>query len=120
MAEKPSTDAVGYKKPPKDHRFLPGQSGNPHGRPKGRNFKSDLRQELAETIAFRDGARDVMISKQQALIKRLVGKAIGGDARAISTVLSLCMRAFGDEDDDEGTSAEDQEIVEAFSVKPAD
>jgi hypothetical protein len=119
MAEKPSTDAVGYKKPPKDHQFLPGQSGNPHGRPKGRNFKSDLREELAETIAFRDGARDVMISKQRALIKRLIAEAIRGDTRAIASVLSFCSRAFGDEDDDEQRSAEDSEIVDAFAPRPA-
>jgi Family of unknown function (DUF5681) len=26
--------AFGYKKPPKDHQFRPGESGNPSGRPK--------------------------------------------------------------------------------------
>ncbi len=115
MTEKPHTDAVGYKKPPKEHQFRPGQSGNPQGRSKGRNFKSDLREELAETIAFRDGAREVMISKQRALIKRLVAEAIGGDTRAIASVLSFCARAFGDEEDDQ--APEDQEIADAFAQR---
>ncbi len=120
MTEKPVDGAVGYKKPPKTHQFQAGQSGNPHGRPKGaRNFKSDLRDELAETIAFRDGAGEVMISKQRALIKRLVAEAIGGDTRAISSVLSFCARAYGDEDDDQQRSAEDQEIVDAFDPRSA-
>jgi len=42
---------VGYKKPPKQHQFQPGQSGNPKGRPKGtKNLATDLAEELAETI----------------------------------------------------------------------
>ena len=117
MTEEPRTDAVGYKKPPKQHQFRSGQSGNPQGRPKGRNFKSDLLEELAETIAFRDGERDVTISKQRALIKRLVAEAIRGDTRAINSVLAFCARAYGDEDDDEQQSAEDQEIADAFAQR---
>jgi len=120
MTDKHDADAVGYKNPPKQYRFQPGENGNPHGRPKGaRNFKSDLRDELAETIAFRDGERDVTISKQRALIKRLVAEAIRGDTRAITSVLTFCVRAFGDEDDDEQRSAEDSEIVDAFAPRPA-
>jgi hypothetical protein len=34
---------VGYKRPPRNTRFCKGQTGNPHGRPKGaRNIKTDL------------------------------------------------------------------------------
>lgn len=118
MTEKPDADAVGYKRPPKDHQFRPGQSGNPLGRPKGaRNFRNDLREELGEVIAFHDGNRDVMISKQRALIKRLVAEAIGGDTRAISSILSFCARTFGDEEDEQ--SPEDKEIVDAFALRSA-
>ena len=120
MTEKPRTDAVGYKKPPKEPP-VPSRPERQSARPaqRARNFKSDLRDELAETIAFRDGAGEVMISKQRALIKRLVAEAIGGDTRAISSVLSFCARAYGDEDDDEQRSAEDQEIVDAFDPRSA-
>jgi len=58
-----------------------------------------------------------MISKQRALIKRLVAEAIGGDTRAISSVLSFCARAFGDEEDDQ--APEDQEIADAFAQRSA-
>lgn len=120
MTEQHDADAVGYKNPPKQHRFQPGESGNPHGRPKGaRNFKTDLRDELSETIIFRDGNRDVTISKQRALIKRLVAEAIRGDTRAINSVLAFCARACGDEDDDEQQSAEDQDILDAFGAQSA-
>jgi Family of unknown function (DUF5681) len=108
--------SVGFKKPPKCHQFQRGQSGNPNGRPKGtRNFKTDLREELSEIISFREDGRDVSISKQRALIKRLVASAIDGDARSIATLMSFCARAFGDDNDDQPQAPEDREIVQAFA-----
>jgi len=116
MNKKTNSAPVGYKQPPTHLQFQPGQRGNPNGRPKGtRNFKSDLRDELSETISFREGNREVSISKQRALIKRLVASAIGGDARSIATLMSFCARAFGDDNDEQEQAAEDREIVEAFA-----
>jgi Family of unknown function (DUF5681) len=116
MTEENKADAVGYKQPPKDRQFRRGQSGNLHGRPKGvRNFKTELREELSESISIREGSRDISITKQRALIKRLVGSAIDGDARSIATLMSFCARAFGDDNDDQPQAPEDREIVQAFA-----
>ena len=115
MTEEDKPNAVGYKRPPKDRQFHRGQSGNLNGRPKGvRNFKTDLREELSESISIRERGRDISISKQRALIKRLVASAIEGDARAIATLMSFCARAFGDDNDDQQQAPEDREIVQAF------
>jgi hypothetical protein len=116
MGNENHSDSVGYKQPPKGHQFQPGQSGNSNGRPKGtRNFKTDLRDELDEMTSFREGGREVSISKQRALIKRLVASAIAGDARSIATLMSFCARAFGDDNDDQQQAPEDREIVQAFA-----
>ena len=115
MTEEDKPNAVGYKRPPKDRQFRCGQSGNLNGRPKGvRNFKTDMREELSESISIREGGRDISISKQRALIKRLVASAIDGDARSIATLMSFCVRAFGDDNDDQQQAPEDREIVQAF------
>lgn len=37
---------VGYKKPPKNTRFKPGQSGNPNGRPKTQKSNQDIFEEI--------------------------------------------------------------------------
>jgi len=118
MSNENHSDSVGYKQPPKGHQFRPGQTGNPNGRPKGtRNFKSDLREELSEITSFREGGRDISISKQRALIKRVVASAIDGDTRSIATLMSFCARAFDDDGDDQQQAPEDREIVQAFASR---
>jgi hypothetical protein len=119
MTENEKADTVGYKRPPREHQFRPGQSGNPSGRPKGaRNFKSELREELSELVTVRDGDREIEVSKQRALIKSMVAAAIDGNQRAAASVLAMCVRMLADaEDDDAIEDVGDREIVEAFTKR---
>ena len=90
---------VGYKKPPVHTRFKPGESGNLGGRPKGsKNLRTDLLEELAETKRILEGGRERRISKQRALIKTQVARAIKGNDRAAAKVLDLYLKVFGIED----------------------
>ena len=99
---------VGYGKPPKHTQFKPGQSGNPRGRPKGtKNLKTDLMEELREKIVIREGDRPRKLSKQRAMMKSVVNRAIKGDARSTSIALSTMMRLL---DTGEGTP----EFIEAL------
>lgn len=75
---------VGYMKPPKHTQFKKGQSGNPKGRPKGtKNFKTDLMEEFSEQITITEGGKQMPVSKQRAMIKRTMQKALSGEIPAI-------------------------------------
>ena len=82
------SSGVGYGKPPEATRFKPGKSGNPKGRPKGSlNLATDLSAELGEQITVREGGRQHRISKQRALVKSLMAKALQGDVRAFGQLI---------------------------------
>lgn len=103
---------VGYCKPPRSSQFRPGVSGNPNGRPKGtRNLATDLAAELGEQIAVRENGRLRQISKQRALIKSLMAKALEGDVRASAAVLALYARVISEPPEDEGRPIDDDELL---------
>ncbi len=84
---------VGHKRPPRHTQFRPGQSGNPKGRPPGsRNLKNDLLDELSGQIQIRTGDQHRRVSKQQALLKALVNRGLGGDVKAIASVFGMVAR----------------------------
>jgi hypothetical protein len=83
MSDESDDYDVGYGKPPRHTQFKPGQSGNSKGRPRStRNFKTDLREELEAEVVVNEGGRTQTISRQKAMIKRTVEKALKGDLRA--------------------------------------
>jgi hypothetical protein len=111
------TEPVGFKHPPKEHQFRPGQSGNPAGRPKGvRSFGLDLRAVLAELTPQGNGD---LVTKQLALTKNLVTKALAGDERAIAMIVAFLIRTSGeDAQGEEAEAPEDREIMNAVSASP--
>jgi hypothetical protein len=114
-------DSVGYKNPPKHTQFQPGQSGNPKGRPKGtKNLATDLSEELSEKIIVTEGGQQHQVSKQRAMIKSLLAKALGGETRASSVLLNLIVGlelAKMNDPEDEVLGEEDQKILEAYAKK---
>lgn len=84
---------VGYGRPPKATQFKKGQSGNPKGRPKqARTLSKILDHVLHETIQVREGDGLRSMSAHEAVLYAQVVKAMQGDQRAFTAIMSLAKR----------------------------
>lgn len=122
-SKRPTGDyEVGYGRPPKHTRFQKGQSGNPKGRPKGaKNLKTDLEEELQESITVTVEGKQRRISKQRALIKSFVAKALKGEIRASTTLFNLILKTVepAREADVDAPLTEEEEAALALLIERA-
>ena len=114
---------VGFKKPPKETQFKPGQSGNPNGRPKGsRNVATDLQEELDEEIEVTERGTSLTLTKRRALIKTLMMKGLKGEIRAAEGLVRLAL-ALDEADAARGggelLNEDDQKIIAHFAARLA-
>ena len=86
----PSDYVIGYGRPPKEHQFAKGQSGNPSGRTKGsQNFDTTLRAALNERVAVTIDGKRTEIPKYQVIISQLVNQAAGGVFAGMKLAIDL-------------------------------
>jgi hypothetical protein len=115
---RPSTSAsyrVGYGKPPRQHQFRRGHSGNPKGRPKGvKNTLTLLREILDRQVEMRTGGGVVRkVSVREAMLARFAESALKGDIKAAGFLLQRYDMAEAGNATDVATQDE-QEIIDAF------
>jgi hypothetical protein len=81
---------VGYGKPPRNSRFVKGQSGNPRGRPPGaKNLKTLLNKALNELVIVTENGGRRKISKREAIVTQLVNRSAKADYKAIQILLGM-------------------------------
>jgi hypothetical protein len=85
---------VGPGRPPKEHQFKPGQSGNPKGgRRKPRSIAPDLKdlfeRALNRKVTLRQGEQQKIMTKAAAGIEQLVNQFAKGDRHARRDLLAL-------------------------------
>jgi hypothetical protein len=83
-------DRVGYGRPPKQHRFKKGQSGNPKGgRRAQKSFITLVADVLDEKVPVLVAGKRTMVSTIEVVAKQLANKAAAGDHRATKLLVGL-------------------------------
>ena len=82
---------IGYKKPPRDSQFKPGNRANPHGRGKRpRRIEAEIVNEVMNGwVNFREGGKLKRAPRIEILIKRYGAAALGGDVSAARALLKI-------------------------------
>jgi hypothetical protein len=123
-ASKPceSQEKIGYGHPPRAHRFKPGQSGNPSGRPARRKGLADLLAgALQQSTSVRERGRLRKMTKAEAMARRFADLAVEGDPRILRLLLGE-IRAAEERAQEEPAlrdvlTAADREVIAALVVR---
>ncbi|HEX4081080.1 MAG TPA: DUF5681 domain-containing protein [Rhizomicrobium sp.] len=112
---------VGYGRPPKEHCWKKGQSGNPKGRPPGhRNLAAALTAILHErvSVAVEGEAREM--TRLEAVTCQLVDRAVAGDPRLIRELLAEIHKNEAQAERDasgQPLGEADREVMEALYIR---
>jgi hypothetical protein len=105
---------VGPGRPPMHTRFKPGQSGNPHGRPKGRlTMQTTADRELMKLVNVPENGKTRRLTKQTMVVRTLIHQSIKGDHKATD----LLIRNFGQTKERESSAAPDLPTPDAEMLK---
>lgn len=82
--------AIGYKRPPLDSQFKPGQSGNRKGRPKGRaNMADAMRQSVNEPVTVIINSKKHTMPSAEAMLRKTLANALKSDSRSIDDIFHI-------------------------------
>jgi hypothetical protein len=110
---------VGYGRPPREHQFKPGQSGNKRGRPKGsKNEATIIGDLLDQRIAIRQNGNVKKVTLLEAIFLKAAEEAIKGNLKSAAFLLNRKLVSDSSSDHSEtGTvlDIDDQKILENYA-----
>lgn len=88
--QSPSGYSVGYRKPPTEHRFRPGQSANPQGKQKGkRNLLNAFKRRALKKVRVRVRGKTRTMTRAEAVVFKYWQHALEGDKNALFNLVPL-------------------------------
>ena len=110
---------VGYARPPREHRFKTGQSGNRRGRPKGsKNLRTIVLEVLDQKLEVKIDGKTKKVTVREAVVQKIATDSLRGDARARQLILELMKMFAPDEENSPSSDAplakDDQAILADF------
>ncbi len=97
-AQTETTGKRGYCHPPQEHRFKPGVSGNPKGRPRKKpadiapqssELSSAVRKVIDRPIKVTENGKVQTVTSLEAVLRVIERKALNGDVKAASLYLAF-------------------------------
>lgn len=82
------TGKTGYGRPPRATQFQKGRSGNPRGRPRGRDISIPYDIVLGQMVTIREDGRERRVTAAEAFLLQLTQKGLAGDSAAARVLLA--------------------------------
>jgi hypothetical protein len=106
----------GYGRPPAQHRFKPGQSGNPKGRPRGRKNEATIwHDRLYRKVSIRENGTLHKIPVLEAILLRIIESALKGDTKSAAFILGRLQGLESGQPPANHLSDDDRTILEAYA-----
>jgi hypothetical protein len=115
-SDRTDDDRPGYGRPPKQHQFKPGQSGNPRGRRKGRKTNATLLREILDRkIPIRVEGKIRKLSIREVMLTRFAEAGLKGDIKSAAYLLQRDdLMEAGQQPSNEPSNADEQQIIDAY------
>ena len=109
---------VGYGRPPVEHQFKPGQSGNKQGRPKGsKNEATILDELLGRKININQNGKTRRISVLEGMFLKFAEDALKGNPKSAAFLLNRKLLVGSPDQPASGPvlDMDDQKVLEFFA-----
>ena len=109
------TYEVGYGKPPKEHQFKPGRSGNRKGRPKGAKSEDTIvREVMSRRVGLSLGGKPRKVPLLEAVWTKIADDALKGNAKAQTLITNRARALDTSEPEAAALSLDDEKVLQSY------